>query len=90
MIITEHEKEIFALKLTNEFDFFRRLDGRLLVQKQRLTQIQYAMLDEKIQTNKNKMSVYNTKIIEINNCISEIEFIRNNIIDDFYDKGIFK
>ena len=88
MIISEKEKENIALKLRNEYDFFRRLDGRLLVQKQRLLQVQNAMLAEKIQTNKNKMNLYNIKIEEINECISEIEFIRNNVMDDFYDKGI--
>lgn len=87
MIISELEKESIALKLTNEFDFFRRLDGRLTVQKDRLKQVRNAMLAEKIQTNKNKMRLYNTKIEEINKCISEMTFIRNNIIDDFYDKG---
>ena len=87
MIISELEKESIILKLRSEFDFFRRLDGRLMVQKQRLTQIRGAMSAEKIQTNKNKINLYNTKIEEVNNCISEIEFIRNNIIDDFYEKG---
>lgn len=87
MIISELEKESIALKLRNEFDFFRRLDGRLSVQKQRLSQVQSAMSAEKIQINKNKINLYNTKIDEINKCISEMTFIRNNIIDDFYEKG---
>ena len=51
MIISELEKESIILKLRSEFDFFRRLDGRLMVQKQRLTQIRGAMSAEKIQTN---------------------------------------
>ena len=86
-MITDIDKNRIIKKLSNEFDFFRRIDGRLRVQKQRLTQVLNSSQSEKIQKVSNKLDSYKTKILEIQNCISEMEFIRNNIIDDFYERG---
>ena len=86
-MITDIDKNRIAQKLANEFDFFRRLDGRLRVQKQRLSQVKKSSEAEKVQKVSNKLDSYKTKISEIQECISEMEFIRNNIIDDFYEKG---
>ena len=86
-MITDIDKNRIIKKLSNEFDFFRRIDGRLRVQKQRLTQVLNSSQSEKIQKVSKKLDSYKTKILEIQNCISEMEFIRNNIIDDFYERG---
>ncbi len=86
-MITDIDKNRIIQKLSNEFDFFRRIDGRLRVQKQRLIQVMNSSQSEKIQKVSNKLDSYKTKILEIQNCISEMEFIRNNIIDDFYERG---
>ena len=86
-MITDIDKNRITQKLSNEFDFFRRIDGRLRVQKQRLIQVMNSSQSEKIQKVSNKLDSYKTKILEIQNCISEMEFIRNNIIDDFYERG---
>lgn len=86
-MITDIDKNRIAKKLSNEFDFFRRLDGRLMVQKQRLQQVKTSSEAEKVQKVSNKLDSYKTKILEIQYCISEMEFIRNNIIDDFYERG---
>lgn len=86
-MITDIDKNRIIKKLSNEFDFFRRIDGRLRVQKQRLIQVMNSSQTEKIQKVSNKLDSYKTKILEIQNCISEMEFIRNNIIDDFYERG---
>lgn len=86
-MITDIDKNRITQRLSNEFDFFRRLDGRLRVQRQRLQQVKTSSEAEKVQKVSNKLDSYKTKILEIQYCISEMEFIRNNIIDDFFERG---
>lgn len=83
-MITEEDKIRVSEKLSNEFDFFRRIDGRLSVQLNRLKQLKDSLVNV---IDKRKIHSINERIYEINICISEIEFIKNNIIDNFYKKG---
>ena len=83
-MITEEDKIRVSGKLSNEFDFFRRIDGRLSVQQNRLKQLKDSLVNV---IDKRKIHTINERISEINICIREMEFIKNNIIHDFYERG---
>ena len=84
-MISEEDKIRVSEKLSNEFDFFRRIDGRLSVQQNRLKQLKDSLVNV---IDKKKIHLINERISEINICISEMEFIKNNIIDDFMREDI--
>lgn len=74
-------------ELSAKFDFFRRIEGRLNVQINRANQLSKYIKD--IEENKNckrlkNLKYYKAKFNEIQICISEIKFIRNNILDEYY------
>lgn len=66
-----------------EYDFYRRIVGRLCAIKDRYKQVN---THYKATTCPIKKKVFEARLKEIALCISEIEFIKNNIEDDFKEQ----
>ena len=66
-----------------EYDFYRRIIGRLCAIKDRYRQVN---MHYKATTCTIKKKVFEARLKEIALCISEIEFIKNNIEDDLKEQ----
>ena len=68
-----------------DMDFYRRIIGRLRVMKDRYNQIDKQYENVKCPI---KKKVFEARLKEIALCISEIEFIKNNIEDDSKEQSL--
>ena len=66
-----------------DMDFYRRIVGRLRAIKDRQKQIYTHYENTKCPI---KKKVFEARLKEIALCISEIEFIKNNVEDDFKEQ----
>ena len=74
-------------KMTNskllKYDFYRRINGRLCAIKDKYNQMYKHYKNEKCPI---KKKIFEARLKEIALCISEIEFIKNNVEDDFREQ----
>ena len=71
-----------TLEKLQEYDFYKRINGRLRAIRNKYVQVNNNYEETKCPI---KKKVFEARLKEISLCISEIEFIKNNIEDDIKD-----